>query len=83
MRFSMVTFGAGSHERLGACHSCGWSLPLARVSRAQRAEGDRDHSGRWMCAECIGGLTARADQDLVPAGQSAGHSDPVGHRSVA
>jgi hypothetical protein len=81
MKLFNFTSGAGSHERVGACQSCGWSLPLVRVSRAQRAKGDRDHTGRWMCEECVVGLTAEADHDRIRT--SAGHADPVSHRSVA
>jgi hypothetical protein len=81
MKLLNFTSGTGSHERIGTCQSCGWSLSLVRVSRAQRAKGDPDHTGRWMCHECVDGLTAGADRDLVRT--SVGHADPVTHRSVA
>lgn len=69
--------------RQGDCHRCGWTQPLTKVTRRQRAEFTSGTSFRWLCAECVADLQASPEPSLAPARKADAHKVRAGNRSVA
>jgi hypothetical protein len=52
-------------HRNGTCHRCGWSGPVAKVRRSQRAKLQVGHQYGRLCDDCL--------NDLVQARTRSGH----------
>ena len=97
MNVSVFGRREGTHRRLGACHQCGWTQNLRKVTgeeavviRNSSVTGPR--SGlRWLCGDCITDLTTVHGDEPVPthagslslAAAYARHRAQARSRSVA
>jgi hypothetical protein len=81
-----------NHPRQGACHNCGWTQPLRKVTGSEaalirhNARSDPRFGLRWLCEECIVDLTSAEQAQPVPAHAGAFRllsPVPARHRSVA
>lgn len=63
--------GAADRRR-SACHRCGWTLPLVKITRARRAKLGSATAYHWLCDQCIADLTL-----------SASSAEPVASTTVA
>jgi hypothetical protein len=68
--------------REGDCHRCGWTQPLTKITRQQRAEFSGNHSYRWLCAECVVDLQAAPEPSLSVT-KATLQNVRTGSRSVA
>jgi len=86
-------FGHQDHNlRQGACHSCGWTQSLRKVTGPEAALIRRNARGaprfglRWLCQDCIADLSSAEQGQHVPALAGAFRllsPAPARHRSVA
>jgi hypothetical protein len=72
-----------AHVRTADCHRCGWTQPLTKVTRQQRAHFSSGRSFRWLCSECVADLQASPQPSLAPAMKTDAHKVRAGSRSVA
>jgi hypothetical protein len=79
-------------SRQGACHNCGWTQTLRKVSGSEAALIRRDFRGgprfglRWLCEDCITDLTSVGQTQPAPVAAGAFRlrlPAPSRHRSVA
>jgi hypothetical protein len=85
MTTSDVMEANSANRRRAACHRCGWTQSLVKVTRAQRAQFGSELAYHWLCDECMAELTLATSQKELVASAAAGSPDGDSrhHRSVA
>jgi hypothetical protein len=75
-----------THSRRGACHRCGWTDGLTKVTRQRRALLGSGEHFRLLCDDCVTDLLASADSPRLPARTRSAVVHPLrreAYRSVA
>ena len=82
MTTSNTLVRSGTNRREAACHRCGWTQPLAKVSRSEQLRLGADQRFRWLCDDCLTELTG-AHELVTTAAASYEPEHAARHRSVA
>jgi hypothetical protein len=74
MTTSNTLVRSGTKHREAACHRCGWTQSLSKVSRNEQIRLGSDQKYGWLCDDCVADLTG--SRELVPSSTAATHDVP-------
>jgi hypothetical protein len=85
MTNSKTLVRSGTKRREAACHRCGWTQSLSKVSRNTQIQLGSAQKYGWLCDDCVADLTG--SRELVPSSSTAATHEVPSHaartRSVA